>query len=219
MTIPIVYRNKGERTIISYDYADITDGTGVVVFDGFGSAASTYKLTTSTVKGNPDIVEGTTANLSSSWLDAFTANFDLTPFNTPRIIKGTAIWEFSVNYTSNVSGGSEGQAQTTLTLQHHDGNSNYTDIGTATSAAVGMTAGSGSYTYALTADLTETHFKAGENLRIVVKGQGRRASGPQADLQVTVKFPFDPTNSDVTPFTAADNHTYFKLHTPFKLDL
>ena len=82
--LPVAFPIPGESAIASYSYTDIAEGTGVVSFYGaetYDTTASTkYILTTnSIISNNPEIISP-----NGNY------DFDLTPFNMPKTIKGTA---------------------------------------------------------------------------------------------------------------------------------
>lgn len=81
MVLEDVYRRDREQSIISYDWTDISDGTGLIGF----------YMTKDSASGNGILIKPALneekANLDDSEGDV---DFDLSPFNLPKVIRGTA---------------------------------------------------------------------------------------------------------------------------------
>jgi hypothetical protein len=206
-----------QTAIASYDWTDIAEGTGVIIFDGFAKSGDstgniTYGLTNNIVYGAEKETKSDEI-IQNGYTIEKTLNFALTAFNLPRTIKGKALiegtWQLEKTNTTTTN------AYIVWTIQKYDG-TNYTTIGTfttetITSAVVGTTI----KTFSVEVNLTETHFKKGEilNIKAEMTGKGSGSAG-----EAWIYLAHDPVNSDNTWATAADNHTDLKFYIPFRID-
>lgn len=207
-------------SIATYAYTDIAEGTGVVNFKGFmawASGALTARLTTnepysnyhpflaSTDSGIQTLISLNSKSDGSQKI----LNFDLTAFNAPTIVRGTAF----VNIP--VSGIGEAAGSMTCHLKVSIQNSTTsTTIGYAASGVInfsGTAPQMGILCMPFTLD--ETQFKKGEVLRVKVDVWGSGTANTQS-----VAIGHDPQNRDTTYFTAG-NDTIMDVFIPFNLDL
>ena len=157
--------------IASYNYTDIVDGTGVAVYYGNVNEASSisYFLGTSAF---------TVATCYTSG-----ATMDLTPFATPRTVKGTAILSFYVNASSGARGN--------VKLQKVDGvTAAVTDISSTIQSEARSALGS----LCLKIPLTETLFAQGDILRLVYTQTGSCSltfNNPSYPLILNVPYKLD----------------------------
>ena len=207
MTIPKYFRNIGEKNLVSYDYMDIATGTGIQSFylhSSETSAGTTYHLT-GTVAYSDDILRQLDGNGTTD------DDFDLTAFNLPKTVKGTAhlIVPWYAAY-----GGSAGSGSMSMVckIRHWDGTTE-TDLATVTSetiiiAALGAAKG-GVWNFPMT--IAQKHFKKGDILRVSV---AMTISGTETD-KPKLYFGIDPKNRT----NASMDSTQSVLLMPFKLDL
>jgi len=206
MPVSKVYSKSGQDAIATYNYEDISDGTGVVQFLGFNkytSAAVTYGLTNQTIYSQDIEISGTVGT-NTDW------DFDLSKFNKPQIIKGTAIVRCSVNW----AGGNGHKFVLTFRIMKIDKNGEETLIAENDSE---QRIGSGSQekkNFVTYITIPQTKFKKGESLRLNVFTAGiSTAIG-------TLYLGIDPANRDgaqVTP--AATYPTKLECYIPFKLNI
>ena len=200
MAIPTIFTNKKEEAIASYDYIDIAEGTGIVQFYGAlkgTSGGTSYMLTTEQIYSQ-DI-----STLVPSTPQSY--NFDLAAFNMPRIIKGTAYVSISLYIDGS------GTLVAAAKVQKGSGGT-YSDCcdQVTSSSKVDGTPTDSMLLIPLT--INETHFKKGDNLRLVITISGDAHAGNE--------FGHDPMNRDGTNITAAKNlSTQLKLFLPFKIDI
>jgi len=199
MPVPVVYSKSQEGAIASYNYTDIAEGTGVVVFQGFQtqiSGANALHIADTNIysAGNSD-------SSGTSW------TFNTSAFNAPRTMKGTAYVRYSTNYT----GASSEICDQKVSINHVDADNNVTELASAELPRI-TSAGSGilnNFVAPLT--IPKTNFKKGESIRIIVTAV---VSGG------TTYIGHDPANRNgalVTP--AATYPTKFEAYIPFDLDL
>ena len=152
MAIPVKYQRSPDPAIASYDYVDLAEGTGIVAL---------YLYSSIVVSDVNDYHLGRTAVYSAdTTLDKTHTDidYDLSPFSTPRDIKGTGF----INIPYNLGDGESGYL--TCKVRKWDG-TNETEIAsvvtnTASGASVGI--------FSVPITIPLTHFKIGETLRFTV---------------------------------------------------
>jgi hypothetical protein len=192
--LPINFNIPGESAIASYDYTDISEGTGVVIFDGFvTSDASTFSYRLSKNAILSEVVD-------PGFAVSGTINIELSPFNIPKTVKGRAYFVFttyvSASYVDNfikvikMSGG----------------------VRTELVGGQGLRTAAGSDNHVMSLDIPQTIFKKGDILRIEFSGTLGGAATWAIGLDPLNRVGTYITTPSVTP-------TYFKAAIPFKLDL
>ena len=198
------------NVIQSFNYTDIAEGTGVSVLYGFDtktSTTTTYHLTNQTIFSSDIIL---TTSSTSNW------NFDLTTFNLPRTIKGTALIAGMAGCYGASGGGST--VSLVATLRHVTAGGVETDLATATSPTIAIA----NYGYkafgnfCLPLVVAEKHFKKGETLRLniaLTKGGGGDAAllGVDPANRAVPTIAFTLSGPDATT-------TQLMLNVPFKMD-
>ena len=143
--------------IISYSFTEIADGTGIAHLKG-----ASGKLTTADLFSGPELSAESSSTSSTQIIDH---NFDLSPFNLPRTMKGTA----TVNFCYAFSGTGTGKNITLkFKFRKVELDSNVVEIAewtqtfsnTSNRVSVGFR------------DITipKTYFQKGETLRITFEG-------------------------------------------------
>ncbi len=208
--VPPAYPIPTEVAIATYSYTDIAEGTGVQIFYGansriettrdyhlFGSVIASNDITTVVASGNVDL------------------DFDLSPFNLPKSVKGTAYASVPiyVNCTGG-SGGSSLNAYFTVKIIHVDADNNETQMG---STVQSETLSIGPINIArrqmlVPITLPQTHFKKGEILRCSIQ----LFRGVVTDATGTVGIGHDPKGR-ANVFTAGTST--LEVHIPFILDI
>jgi len=204
------YQNIGEGSVASYSYTDIAEGTGIVIFNGFGYTTSTgegYSASQSSFYADPIETELD----GNGGTDTKTLTFDVAPFNLPKTIGGTAYIEGS--WAVETSVGNAGNGKITFEVQKVGGAA-LGSVVTETVACSGTQVKRQSFLLPLT--LTKMHFKRGEILRISVEMSVTTTGG----TGVSMYLAHDPQNRDGTLVTpAVTYHTDLNFHIPFQLDL
>lgn len=204
MPVPIVYRKSQEPSIVSYNYTDISTGTGVVAFNGFQqqvSGAITFGLTQNSPYSAIDADTSQSVNLGTD-----TLTFDLTAFNLPQRVKGTAYLNFSVELETSGAG----YVDITVNLQKVS-NGSATTIGTNKMERMSRGgAGTTSKVHNIPLSLTTTHFSKGDNLRLTL------AVICSGNAYIGV----DPQNRAGTKLNSPSTvPTKMTLYVPFALDI
>ena len=216
MPIPIVYKKAGEPVVASYDYTDIAEGTGRIIFYAMNEntgGTDNYLLINKELYSN-DIysseASGTTA--ASKILDL---DFDVI-FNMPKRIKGDII--VSIPISTQRGPTYNHYTYAIVKARHWDGTTE-TELGSATTETVMGSAGAGTYIDALkTVKINIAairHFKKGETLRITIELWGWTANAGEARQHA---FGHDPkARASATVFPTGVTVT--EVNVPFVLDL
>ena len=211
MALSTKYQHQ-PTAIASYSYTDIAEGTGVQKFNllaGTAAMLSTQTLYSTSIEDYRTTAQAEYAIIS-------TVNYDLIPFNMPKIVGGTALYEVGC-WQRNTAG--QGEATIIFKVQHWDG-SNATELGTAQVFHVPFD-GSGSTHKGIktgTIVLTKKSFKKGDILRLAVEFWGRSTDGGTKQMAMGR----DPQNRDgtnITPSSDSNMITKSAVYIPFNLDL
>lgn len=206
----------GEGSVASYNWTDIGEGTGMVNFYGMLTntlgTSDTPKLTQTTGYSSEVYLNGLldTPADNAVFIDA---DFDLSPFNLPKVMGGTALFRCSFSYAHTFGGGSSGYGNLKIIIRKVSGGVE-TDLVSEESDQVGLTGTTGT-AYArcvMPLVIPLTSFKKGDTLRVTVQAlsYGGASGGNEA-----MRIWCDPLNATITsvPFTQ------MKVEIPFRIDL
>lgn len=153
--LPLNIAIPPEPTLATYSYTDIADGTGVIKLYGYQSSSNTgmdYHLTSQTpYSASMSII---TPNNTIATYD-----FDLSPFNTPRTVKGNALFQIGAFKAAAASGA------IFVEIQKFDGVTP-TTIASKLSEIFLSSGSNGGKNFVVSIPVPQTHFKIGENLRL-----------------------------------------------------
>jgi len=209
--LPQAFPMQPESAIASYDWQDIADKTGVMIFHLFAatdSATTNYGVMRNAPGSDP---EGRDSSAEDTTLD-----FDMTPFISPVTIGAGDIY---FNFTHACASPAGTGSHIVYCSFCKVSGATTTVIGTVQSPTNTSSNNSVFETRCLKLAITQQNFKAGEYMRIrvrVVTG----GSGTYINA-----LTFDPLNRDyqmtggLATITAATNPTHFKVSVPFKIDL
>ena len=189
---------SGEGSIASYDWVDIAEGSGKVLFYGCAdsiSGATAYNLMTSQVYSSE--IEVKTASA--------TYDFYTPAFNLPQTIKGTAY----INAT--YLGDNGGTADTTFQLKLYRAAADFSNISSVVAGEVVV----GAKTTLLAIPCTQTNIKQGDKIHLIITLK-KQAPSNYAYLGT------DPQNRDgagLVPSTDTDITTKLLVYIPFRIDL
>jgi hypothetical protein len=219
--MPINIPIPGESAIASYNYTDISEGTGIVVFYGYThkeDVTLSYALIQNTVYSNDCYTGGAATDA------AFTKKYDLdfdVKFNMPKRMKGKLTATFTLDPTSDGGVGTVA-AYAIIKARKWDGSAE-TEIANSQSATVTCTAAQANYfTLNTMVDISSiVNFKKGETLRITVEIWAKKVAGNGG----TVYLLHDPKNRVdavvMPPINAGGAPLTSQLifYVPFVLDL
>lgn len=211
------YRMRAtEAGLTSYNYTDVAEGTGVIIFYGFDTqndVTKSYMLSTSALYSEDRDTSGTTTN--ASFEKVLDINFDLT-LNLPKNVRGKILGNIT-NFNTGAGASNAGESYAVIRFRKWDGTTQ-TEIGnTQTKTLVGSSSNVVySSTDAFMINLgTNYHFKRNETIRITVEIWGKKTgSNP-----FKCGFAHDPQDRTNTGDVNSTEINKFIIHLPFRLDL
>lgn len=238
MGIKNFYRGNASNLNVNYDFTDIAEGTGIVVFQAGTSRETTnqnYFLNQNIANSDEQYTSVSADGVSDATM---TLNFDLAPFNKPQRIGGRAYFvvAFRVRQGDASGGGTKGEIQILVKKVA----SSTTTIGTATTISIypqNVNNTTASRLTIVPVDVTDTSFSKGDQLRVTLIATASGVSGFTGTKKIMVLH--DPTNSNITHAddsvlnvtigtTGAEANStnsnlirtsQFKCYIPFKIDL
>ena len=202
--------------VASFDYSDIAEGTGTndyYLFSTLDDTAIDYHISKDQTKRSSNIEYSQTVGSGGS----NSADYDLSIFNLPQTIEGTAYISGSAGI-EYVSGATPNKTLViTCKIRKWDGtteteiasNSSTTFVGVANSNPV-------YFNYLFPITIPNTFFAKGETLRVSIDTLWTADGGGAW----TYHYGTDPTNRDGSFLTAtADTTTITKVSIPFDLNL
>ena len=214
--LPINFPLPSESAVASYDYYDIAEGTGMKMFY-LVSVHGDYILTENPIYAETVEYNTGESELTTDFTKIMDVDYDLSSFNFPKTVKGTAVCSFS--FFGFKSGTAVTTTKITVRVRKWDGVTE-TEIGNATTGDLLSTAAKIYKTTSLIIPLTETNFKIGDILRVTVEGWGKEAA---ADSTLEIGIGQDPMNRDATRLIPSTDDpvstTVTKIWIPFKIDL
>ena len=214
MVLPKPFQHQPEA-IISFDFVDIAEGTGIVLFSGFSGEISSglgYHLTADeAVYSSTKETSGSDATAPAVDLD-----FDLSPFNRNRTIRGKALVSFTLVCAPGVNN-MTGLA--TVFIRKWDG-STETEIASVITPTITANATTVKELMTVPIIIPKTDFKRGETLRLSIVAVGTRTGGA---TDVSIIYGHDPRNRDggtIIPSTDdPDTITKLNFYAPFEIDI
>lgn len=213
--IPQAFPETGGSAVASYDQRDLANGTGITAFSlalASFSGSNTSILTQSTIYSHDAELSGST---SSTGLIS-DVDYDLTSFNLPQDIKGTAY----VNIPNTLAtGGGTGTSFLRVFLRKWDGTTE-TDIASAMSATLDCSSADRGRVHLISLPITTpVHFTTGETLRLTVQQYIPASTG-------TVRWAYgiDPKDRSTGVYMTNINGvtmptTNSVAHIPFRIDI
>lgn len=188
MPLPEVYARENENVLSSFDYFDIADGTGVEKFWLFASELTggiDYHLNSEIVYSSLiDTQAVIPIGASAKLIDL---DFDLTAFNLPRAIRGTAIFQITLKVDS-----STGTAVTSGFIIARIRKGDDTEIASAQSQTIAPANNTNEWAILnIPIVIPKTGFKKGETLRLTIE-----AWGAATNAAGTIFIGHDPRNRD-----------------------
>ena len=221
--VPLAFPQPSEAAVASYDWTDIAEGTGIVLYHAYVSETSTGDDNhISTAELYSRKIETTATTGSASYALIIEKDFDLTAFNTPRTIKGTATVTMCMAVNEHQPNGAVagGVISGYVIARVKKGT---TEIASAQSQTISLdttgvpTGISEMINIPITIPIT--HFKIGEILRLAIEGWGKKATTYHCRLTIGN----DPMNRDGTYIKPSTDDpitvTKMDLYCPYKIEL
>lgn len=215
--MPINFPLPAENAVASYSYTDLAEGTGVTMFYLLATNGDNILSQNQIYSDVIELNSGSHA-LTNTFVKNQDVDYDLTAFNAPRTVKGTAYMNFT--YHIYKSGSQIVTAYWTIKVRKWDGVTE-TEIGNASTPEINSSVTGEAYDLtALAIPLTQTHFAIGDVLRVTVEGYDKEAA---ADSTNNLIIGQDPMNRDGTYIIPSTDDpvsiTQTKIWIPFKLNL
>ena len=206
--------------IATFDIIDVIEGTGSITYY-LGSALNDsateeFILKSKIFYSNTIFVEGAITN--TAWAIGLEKNYDLSALNLPLTIKGTSTiiisWAVFGHASTNI------ECYLIAKIIKVAAGGGETIVGTGKTETINVIS-SASWEETITTmilNLTTTHFKVGEKIRISIEGWGRTGQGGQSGK---IGWGQDPINRDSEPLTPSTDDTITKTNItiPQKIDL
>ena len=154
--VPIQFPVPTEAVIASFNYTDIAEGTGKIIYFGHSSEDSSavdYHLNTTKVFSSQETTKRTTAGTT-------TLDFDLPPLNLPLTAKGTCF------FSTGISSASGATTKLQVQVKKFDGS---TETNISSEITTPTAGGNTKEIVVILIPLTQTLIKIGEILRLTVK--------------------------------------------------
>ena len=202
-----------EVAIASFSFTDIAEGTGITNFFGMNTQndAGVDHSLSQTAYFSDDIftvAAGTAATASTKLLDL---DFNLSAFNLPKIVKGTATFSVSWGF---IAGGFLYEAFIIARVKKND-----VEIASVQSETInGVSAGKGGNVTLMQVVLPQTHYKKGEVLRVTMELWAKKLSGSGANGLFYI-FHDPKARTDAAATTIGLETTISQMGIPFRIDL
>ena len=205
--------------IASYDYIDVSEGSGIVVLYGIaGTSANTF--TRETIPSNKVVQYGQMTGDPNVKTKALDVDYDLM-LNYPKTIKGKAVVAVSIGFNSIVNETNIISAK--ALIRKWDGTTETEIVSKESDTYEKLGVGIFSRTMLIEMDVPETNFKAGEYLRLTIEFYGTRPLGAAGSPYCG--FGNDPADrNDSTDYNPQKiindvDTTKLQFNCPFKIDL
>lgn len=211
----------GDTPLVTFDFVDIADGTGIVRFYGASATLSTgvnYILTRDGATRAADKAEvWPGVGGGATPVKVLDLDFDLSPFNLQQVLKGTMLASVPANAISAIA--SSMTYFVIVRLRHVDAAAAETEVASAQSQTFttdSVAGGKKPNQFLVSMTVPQTTYKKGETLRITVEMHVTPAQ--DADF---AGIAFDPSNNFTeNAYTSSSGKTsQLIFDVPFKLDL
>lgn|GEM_PF-6765257 len=213
--LPINFAVPGENVIATYNYQELAEGTGILSLYPFYATMSggtiIYRLSSNTYFSESNSTGGTTGGAL-----VFNKTFELNPFNTPRTVKGTAI--FTLPFIYGVSHSDQVLHISGALAIKKESAGVTTTIVERTIEKTGATGVSIGPMNTWEISIPEAHFKIDDKLKIQFQLYCDRISGTTGAPYYEIGH--SPKAVDSTYIKAADgNSTQMRFDIPFAIQL
>ena len=212
--IPTHFRLQPTAVIATYDWVDIAEGTGIVRFYGYNekdSSGTNHKLNNNAVYSY-DIVGTAFAVPEAAFAKLQDLDFDLSAFNLPKNLKGTATFQIPASITAGIGAGNNCYLYVKVRVRKSD------DTEIALVQTNTITANNTATTYQIliaSVAVPLTHFKKGEILRVTLEMWGQTVGASGAGQG---QIAHDPKDREGGNFTAANiGSRIFEAQIPFRI--
>ncbi|MCK5614908.1 hypothetical protein KAR91_74285 [Candidatus Pacearchaeota archaeon] len=218
MVLPPYFRNDRERVIASFDAVDLASGTGFVKYFLLAqedSAAETYHISDSVLFSDEvRVSQYHTGASEGSPVKTSDKDFDLSPFNLPRTIKGIATLNIPYIFDGLASANTK-EAYLLIKLRKWDGSSE-TEIASVQTETLSLGATEVTDVWSLNMEVPKTPFKKGDVLRVTVETYQQT---PGAGADGTIYYGISPNDEEFTEATLTAKSSVSFINIPYEIDL
>ena len=216
----------GPTALATFDFTDIAEGTGVVVFNLARTFTNKDDVATSgaILTNNTFYSEHVMTQVTNGGEGTFTKFHDIdfdVEFNLTKNVTGTSISNIASGIRNGGGGAPTYDSFVWVKIRKFDGTTE-TLMKDASGAVLHLPAGStGDFAYAIDAikmSLPLTHFKKGDILRVTVEQWGK-ATGSGIGQFFIGHDPQSRATSDRDPYTFGTEPSNSTVQIPFKLDV
>lgn len=197
---------RPSNVLVNYDYVDVANRQGYVIFDGFTDASGSYHL-------SGDALYSKDLELTSNNLQGTThvlGTFETSSFNYPAIVNGTV---FIICSFQSQAGAGSGNSAPNILLTFYHNDTELGNVATHTIAADAATA----ETSVVSFDVSDEAIKIGDTLK--VKVTARETGGSRATVIHFACSPSDDVDTYVDTADAKCTTTRLIVAVPFKIDI
>ena len=209
-------------TIATYDYADVEEGAGYVIYYATNYKNDTtlnYYLSRNVLYSHDLNVQAATTGTSPTFAKNIDVDFDIT-FNLPKDVLGLIRGNITIGGRTTSAAPNTWAAYAIIKFKKGDG----TTI--ASTQTMTTTGGGGAVNvkesrimnFAIDASSSKTHFKKGETLRITVEVWSHDNGGTNTGFGCDPKARVD-TTAALGGIIEDTDSTVFEIHIPYVLDL
>ena len=213
MTVPPFYRSQ-EKAVSSYDYYDIASGTGYVIFYGGWTVDKT--LLSNVAFYSSDVLHSNVCPGGGTYGTMQDHDYDI-EFRLPRVIKGVLI--ASVPEGMTLSDSAACYIRTTIYVRKVPVAGAEIEIASNVGTAYTLSIGDKRVMDAIDVTIPETHFKAGESLRITVLFEAMGGDTGGTSYVYYGHDPYDRNQDEGDSVTFSTYPSTLSFLVPFKVDL
>jgi hypothetical protein len=212
----------GAEQLVSYDYTDIANGTGIQTFYPTRvsiNGTNYYSLSPSVIYS--DVIYTQSSLITQSGVEVYNKMLDLDfdiPINLPKTIKGSVL--INVPFAlENTNTNTESRGFINAILRKWDGTTETTLASSSGSVLVNPLVGTAPVYYdtvsAIRLDVNSTNIKAGETIRLTLEGWASVTAGKTSYIDIA----HDPKNRTVAAIFEDQGVTQSAAYIPFKLNV
>lgn len=207
------------QNLISYDFTDVEDGTGVFKYYPMlgRTTAAKYMLQKQLIDSEEN---GVGVNVGFAKVTICEKTFETGDYTTPRLLKGTGLLILPMDVAPRVSD-NVFTIDTTITIKKWNGTIETTIVTiTPTQEVTAAGQGLGFPKMVIEMDVPTTNIAAGETIRLYVKVEGQVTAGTAGTSAASVGYsPVGTTFSFVgTSKTTTIADTTMQLNLPFQIE-
>lgn len=211
-----------ETAIASYDFEDISSGTGIIDYYAGESASGAYTMSNIPFYSNRVSTFAVAEEPTADFKKYGDIDYDVL-INKPLEINGNVLINLTSGWNEEGGGSNTCVEYIVATLKKVDVNNNIITLGTDTSSQKTTTGGTGFQTRAMSINLSNEKIKKGETIRLNIQHYLKKTAGSDTILAGWGQDPKDRNDDYV--YEGVKNGisdewtTQFKMQLPVKINL